>query len=135
MGFPQKILFVCYANERRSITAEFVFKQMLVERGYTFSKDPKGTELYVDSAGVNVNPQDYNVKQMTKELGDSANKIFTFSRNIEATLAAIHQQNPAKIINLEISDRWQCGHPELMGIIKEKLTPYVFEWYLPLNNG
>lgn len=132
MGPPKSILFVCRANERRSITAEFVFKQLLNTRGYEYYNKPNERGVYVDSAGVKVDlcSENWNVKQMTHELGNLAERIFTFNKNLEAEIIVNYHQNPTKIINLDVADRWPCGHPNLIKELEEKLISYVSKWYL-----
>jgi len=131
MDYPKSVLFVCRGNERRSPTGEYVWKKLLVKQRYEHSNKPDSTKVYVDSAGVNVNScsENYNAKQMTRELGDLAETIFTFNRNLEAELIRDYHQSPSKIINLEVTDRWPCGHPVLIKELEEKLMPYVQEWY------
>jgi len=131
MNYPKSVLFICRGNERRSPTAEYVFKQSLNNRGYEHSNKPHEKEIYVDSAGVNVDScsENWNAKQMTKELGDLAERIFTFNKNLEVEIIRDYHQSPSKIINLDVADRWPCGHPALIKELEEKLGPYVLGWY------
>ena len=128
MSPPRRVLFVCHANRRRSVTAELVFRELLENHGYEFSNESSRKCLYVDSAGIDVDPQDYCVKQMTQELGDWAERIFTFSSNLEFAIVTDYKQSPNKIRNLNVADRLPCGHPELIEEIREKLLPYLSDY-------
>jgi len=125
MGFPKTILFVCNANRRRSVTSELVFKNLLEKQGYMISHSPTEEGIYVSSAGVFADENDYNVTQMTVEIGDKADYIFTFNESIKARLVLQYKQNPEKIINLSVADVYEVGHPKLMSELEEKLLPYI----------
>lgn len=129
---PRSVLFVCYANQNRSPTAELVFKQELEKRGYKEAYNGLENEVRVNSAGVNANPDTYDT-QMTRELGDRAEWIVTFSRNLKAEIILKFHQPEEKITDLSIPDRYHCGEPALMDICRSKLQPYMNRWYPPIK--
>ena len=105
----QKILFICSQNKLLSPTAEQVFSEM---RG-----------LDVLSAGTNNDA----VTPLTSELVKWADKIFVMESMHREKLRKRFRSslNGKKIICLGIPDDFSYMGPELIAILKKKVTPFL----------
>ena len=105
----RNVLFVCSANLLRSPTAEQVF-----------NKEPL---LEVRSAGLD----EKAVVPMTAELLEWADIVFVMEnmhRNeIRKKFKEIY--NEKCIICLSIPDEYDCMDPELVEVLKERVTPFI----------
>jgi len=128
MKAPKSVLFVCFANINRSTTAEWVFKRELEKRGYKEGSGGLENEIKVNSAGTYAD-MEVNSTQLTIELGDEYERIFTFSRNLRYEIIHKFNQAPKKVTNMDIPDVYHCGEPALIEICRKKLQPYMNRWY------
>jgi predicted protein tyrosine phosphatase len=102
----KRALFVCSGNVDRSPTAEALLK---------------GREgLEVKSAGT----WEGAPTVVSKELIDWADTIFVMEEHHQETLKRIDAKAENKIIVLDIDDRYLRNDPELVRILKEKLSGY-----------
>src|SRR6056297_1920099 len=101
-----RILFVCTANKLRSPTAEDVFR------------DTPGIEVL--SAGTDASAP----RPLTKELVASADVIFAMETHHRERIRKKFKQRPAdnRIITLHIPDEFERGDPELIALLKEKVS-------------
>ncbi len=104
----QNYLFVCYANENRSPTAEEVCRK--IARRY-------GLGINAGSAGMSKGSN----RPLKKEIADKADKIFVMEDEMVATLVNQYGQNPVKILCLNIPDIYGRDDPWLIGILEDKL--------------
>ncbi len=102
-----RILFVCTANKLRSPTAEDVF------RGWP------GVDAI--SGGTDSSAP----RPLTKELVASADMIFAMETHHREYIRKKFKQRPSdsKIITLHIPDEYERGDPELVSLLKEKISP------------
>ena len=105
----QKILFICSQNKLRSPTAEHVFSEM--------------AGLDVQSAGTNNDA----VTPLTSELVEWADKIFVMENMHREKLRKRFRSslNGKKIICLGIPDDFRYMDPELITILKKKVSPFL----------
>jgi protein-tyrosine phosphatase len=106
---PIRVLFVCHYNRRRSATAERVF-----------SKDPG---LDVRSAGSGREA----LVRVNERMLDWADVVFVMD---DSQSRALGEQFPghqglAKIINLDVPDRWPFLHADLVALLRERATPHL----------
>ena len=101
------MLFVCTGNIDRSPTAE------------ALPKEKEGFE--VKSAGTWMGAR----KVVSKELIDWADIVFVMEEHHKEALIKIDQNAEAKIIVLGVDDHYLKGDPELMRILKERLSEYL----------
>ena len=103
---PMKVLFVCTANKLRSPTAEDVFK------------DYPGIEAM--SAGTDSEAP----TPLTKELVASADLIVVMETHHRERIRKKFKQRPpdSRIITLHIPDEYERGDPELIELLKSKVT-------------
>ena len=99
-------MFVCSGNVDRSPTAEALLRER------------EGFE--VKSAGT----WDGASKVVSKELIDWAEMIFVMEEHHREALIKIDQNAEAKIVVLGVDDNYLKGDPELLRILKEKLSGY-----------
>ncbi len=110
MEKKQKILFVCTANTHRSPTAQDLF-----------SKDKR---FEVRSCGIHP----LSPTPISKELVEWADIIFVFCERLEGHRTFIEDKFPnlkKPIIDLNIPDNYWREDPELIAILKKKLTNYL----------
>jgi predicted protein tyrosine phosphatase len=103
----RKILFVCSGNIDRSPTAEQLFKNY------------KGLE--VKSAGTDrkaPNP-------ISADLIQWADKIFAMEEKHKRQILRICPEASEKIIVLNIEDLYEKNDPQLITILKTKVTPHL----------
>lgn len=108
----QNYLFVCYANENRSPTAEEVCRSMA---------QMHNLEIDASSAGISRGAN----RPLTKEMADKADKIFVMEEDMEAELVQCYLQSPAKIICLDIPDVYGRDDPILVYILEGKLYEFL----------
>ena len=119
----RKFLFVCYANQNRSKTGERIFRELLEERGYKVSDDVDARRgRVVLSAGFETNGEG---RQLSKELADKFDEIFVMSRGRSEELTETYKQDPRKIVILDIPDVYRKDDPELVGLLRLKLSEYL----------
>jgi len=101
-----KVLFVCTANKLRSPTAEDVFR------------DYPGIEAM--SAGTDANAP----TPLTKELVASVDLIIVMENYHREHIRKKFKQRPSdsRIITLNIPDEFERGDPELIELLKSKVT-------------
>jgi len=105
----KRVLFVCSGNIDRSPTAEALLK------------GKEGFE--VKSAGTWIGARTI----VSKELIDWADMIFVMEGHHKEALKQIDSKAEKKIIVLDIDDRYLRGDPELVRILKERLSKYLGE--------
>ncbi len=124
----KRVLFVCYANQHRSPTAERVFKEMAIKLGYgvedySFGKRPK-YDFKVSSAGVDIG-EGRNWGKESNKLEEQFDLIFALDKGVATTLVEKCDVPQNRIINLNILDIYKKDDPELIEILKQKLEPYL----------
>jgi len=103
----RKVLFVCSGNIDRSPTAEVLLR------------GKEGFE--VKSAGTWAGARTV----ASKELIDWADMIFVMEEHHKEALMKIDRKADAKIVVLGIEDHYWKGDPELIRILKERLSKYL----------
>lgn len=105
----QRVLFLCKYNRSRSATAERLFC--------------KRPDLDVRSAGTN---EDALVRVNHRML-DWADVIFTMDPTQQRTLQRMFPSHPGlkKLVCLEILDDFAFLQPELVKLLKERVTPHL----------
>lgn len=103
------LLFVCSQNKLRSPTAEAVFAGV--------------PEIDVDSAGLNNDA----VMPLSPEQVEWADLIFVMEKTHREKLLRkfkrqLHRQ---RVIVLGIPDNYACMDPELVELLRAKVTPYL----------
>ena len=108
---PTKILFVCTGNLDRSPTAEDLFK---------------GREAFeVKSAGTHIHAR----RRISQSLLDWADKIFVMERAHEDAILQLMPEAENKITVLDIPDNYLRNSPELVELLKAKLSKDLnIEW-------
>lgn len=112
MAKRQNYLFVCYANENRSPTAEDVCRKIA---------RANDLDIEASSAGISRGAD----RPLTKEMADKAEKIFVMEEDMKAELVQYYQQSPAKIICLDIPDVYNRDDPILIHILEGKLYEFL----------
>jgi predicted protein tyrosine phosphatase len=107
MKKPRNILFVCTGNLDRSPTAEDLLKDT--------------EELEVKSAGTSRRAPTL----VSKELIAWADRIFAMETRHKAAVVSIAPAAEEKVVVLEIADLYRRGDPDLIRLLKAKLTPYL----------
>ncbi len=107
---PKHLLFVCSFNEARSPTAESLFQ---------------ASNLYeVKSAGI----APLSNRVVDPDLLEWSDIIFVMSERDEghaSYLVDVYGVSKKKIIDLDIPDRFERGEPELILLLKEKVSFYL----------
>lgn len=103
----KKVLFVCTANIDRSPTAEEVLKHM------------NGFE--VQSAGTWLHAR----RRITEELINWADVVFVMERYHKEFLLNLSPVAENKIVVLDIPDIYRRNDPELIRILKDKLSTHL----------
>ena len=108
-GRPRRVLFVCQWNRSRSATAERLFC--------------KRPDLEVRSAGTN---EDALVR-VNQRMLDWADVVFTMDSTQQRALQHMFPSHPGlkKLVCLEIPDDFAFLHPELVKLLKERVTPHL----------
>ena len=103
------VLFVCGRNLRRSPTAEAIFA------------DVPGIETA--SAGLNPDAEE----PLTAELVEWADLIFVMEKAQRAKLSSRFRDalKRARVICLDIPDRFEVMDPELVRLLRAKVTPLL----------
>ena len=105
----RKVLFVCSGNIDRSPTAEALLK------------GKQGFE--VKSAGTLPSAP----MVISKELIDWADIIFVMETTHKEAMLSIDPTVAGRIVVLGIEDRYMQGDPELVRILKKRLSKYLIE--------
>jgi predicted protein tyrosine phosphatase len=105
-------LFICYANENRSPTAQEVCKKIAKE--YSL-------EIDASSAGISRGSN----RPLTKEMADQADKISVMEQHMKVTLITEYGQNPGKIVCLDIPDVYVKNDPWLINVLQDKLLEHL----------
>lgn len=103
----KRVLFVCTGNMDRSPTAEALLK------------GKEGFE--VKSAGTWI----YSRTRISKDLIDWADVIFAMEVHHKKVITQISLEAEKKTIVLNIPDIYRRNDPELIKILKEKLSKYL----------
>lgn len=105
----QRVLFLCKYNRSRSATAERLFC--------------KRADLDVRSAGTN---EDALVR-VNQRMLDWADVVFTMDPTQQRALQHLFPSHPGlkKLVCLEIPDDFAFLHPELVKLLKERVTPHL----------
>ena len=106
---PIRVLFVCHYNRRRSATAERFF-----------AKDPS---LDVRSAGTSPEA----MVQVNERMLDWADVVFVMDDEQQASLTSAFPRHPAvaRIVNLDIKDDYHFLDPDLVALLRERVTPHL----------
>lgn len=108
---PEKILFVCTGNTDRSPTAEGLFAEC--------------QDFEAKSAGTHIHAR----RRISKSLLDWADKIFVMERVHEDALLQLKPDVENKITVLDIPDNYLRNDPELVKLLKAKLSKHLnLEW-------
>lgn len=105
----KRVLFVCSGNVDRSPAAEAILR----------GKDG----LEVKSAGTWKDAKTV----VSKELIDWADMIFAMEEHHKEVLREIDPESEKKIIVLGVGDNYLRNDPELVNVLKEKLSKYFGE--------
>ncbi len=108
----QRYLFICAANRNRSPTAEDVARVLAGE---------SGLDIEVRSAGISP----FSERPLTKEMADWADLIFVMEDYMVRVLEESYDQDPRKIVCLDIPDLYERGDPVLVYLLGESLKPYL----------
>lgn len=113
-----KVLFVCRGNRRRSPSAESMFNQIAVEKGYrVYGKNCfEDCDFYTMSAGI----LEEAVIPMTKQFWEYFDRIIALDDSIKIGLERAYGTSK-KIESFQIPDFWPRYDPELMGILRPKI--------------
>jgi predicted protein tyrosine phosphatase len=105
----KNVLFVCGKNRRRSPTAEQIFAE--------------NPQLEVASAGISADADN----PLTPDLIEWANVIFVMEKAHQQKMAARFRTSlkHARVICLGIPDKYGFMDPELVRILKSKVTAYL----------
>lgn len=110
----QNYLFVCYANSQRSPTAEGVCREIA---------RVNDLEIDASSSGISKGAD----RPLTKEMADKADQIFVMQDYMKTRLVQDYEQNPGKIVCLEIPDIYNRDDPILIHILESKLYGFFAE--------
>ena len=108
----KRYLFVCYANEQRSRTAEEVCKKMAKQRGL---------DIAVNSAGIALGANN----PLTKELVNQADIIFVMQDYMQTAVEEKYAGKGKNIVCLDIPDIYYRNAPHLIRILQKKLQHYL----------
>ena len=105
----QRVLFLCKYNRSRSATAERLFC--------------KRPDLEVRSAGTN----EEALVRVNQRMLDWADVVFTMDSTQQRALQHMFPSHPGlkKLVCLEIPDDFAFLHPELVKLLKERVTPHL----------
>jgi len=108
---PKKVLFVCTGNMDRSPTAEDLLK---------------GREDFeATSAGTWMHAQ----RRISESLLDWADKIFVMEKEHKAAILHLKPDVEKKIIVLDLPNNYPRNDPELVRLLKAKLSKHLnIEW-------
>jgi predicted protein tyrosine phosphatase len=105
-------LFVCYANMDRSPTAEAVCARIAQENNL---------DIVASSAGVSRGA----TRPVTKEMADLADRIFVMEPSMVTEMVEGYNQNPAKIVCLDILDVYAQNDPVLVQRLEAEMYKYL----------
>jgi predicted protein tyrosine phosphatase len=106
---PIRVLFVCHYNRKRSATGERVF-----------GKDPS---LDVRSAGTS----EEAMVQVNERMLDWADIVFVMDEDQQKFIVRAFPGHPAvaRMVTLNIEDRYHFLDPELVAMLRERVTPHL----------
>ncbi len=108
---PQRLLFVCTANQHRSRTGEDLYR---------------GNPRYeVRSAGTDVYYAEPNECPLTDELLEWADIVFVMEPYHREAIEERFLGRPGRVVVLDIEDRYSRGEPELVRLLQKRLSPYL----------
>ncbi len=99
-------------NADRGPTAVNICRRMASE---------KGIEIDAESAGLMVD----GGRQLTKEIADSADRIFVMEHYMKDLVIKDYSQNSEKITAFNIPDNYEKDDPELVSWLEEELARWV----------
>jgi predicted protein tyrosine phosphatase len=105
-------LFVCYANEQRSRTAEEVCRKMA---------EQKGLDIAVSSAGIAHGANN----PLTKELVNQADIIFVMEDYMQTAVEQEYGGKAKSIVCFDIPDIYYRNDPQLIRTLQQLLHPYL----------
>ena len=106
----ERILFICTANLDRSRTAEDLYRH-----------DPR---YEVRSAGT----APYATRVVDLDLVNWADRIFVMNERTDRHRSLLLVRFPGlarPVIDLDVEDRWGRGHPDLVSLLRQRLTPHL----------
>lgn len=124
MKKPISVLFVCRANRNRSPTAEQVFRELVREwgrRAYDSMECATNYDVHVSSAGYDADDEGNPLDQ---DMLDAATFVFALDRNVADALRERYTIKPTKLLVLDVPDRYHCGFPDLVELLRTQLAPY-----------
>lgn len=109
LSMSKNVLFICSQNKLRSPTAEQIFS------------DHPGIET--SSAGTNNDAEN----PLTPEIVEWADIIFTMERSHQTKLQQRFRKSlkAKRVINLGIPDEFRFMDPDLVAILKKRVTPHI----------
>lgn len=107
----RRVLFVCTANTHRSRTAEDMF-----------GDDPR---YQVRSAGTDVMDSVPEEQPVTEELLRWADLLFVMEDYHRQALQDRFPESSGRVVVLGIEDRYYRGEPELIRLLRRRLSPYL----------
>ncbi len=113
---PERLhyLFVCRANVDRSPTAEAVCRRIAAENGL---------DIEANSAGVS----DGALRPVTKKMADLADRVFVMEPDMEREMIREYDQDPAKIVCLNVPDLYERDEPDLVKMLEQKLYGHLMQ--------
>jgi predicted protein tyrosine phosphatase len=108
----KRYLFVCYANQQRSRTAEDVCRKMAKQRGL---------DIAVDSAGIAPGANN----PLTKELINQADIIFVMQDYMQTAVEEEYAGKGKNIVCFDIPDIYYRNDPHLIRILQKHLQHYL----------
>ena len=108
----KRYLFVCYANEQRSRTAEELCKKMAKERGL---------DIAVNSAGIARGANN----PLTEEQVNQADIIFVMEDYMQTAVEQEYAGKGKNIVCFDIPDIYYRNDPHLIKILQGKLQHYL----------
>lgn len=125
MKKPIRVLFVCRANRNRSPTAERVFAELVRAWGRTVFDPLHPTarhDVQVASAGYEA---DDDGNPLDQAMLDAATYVFALDQDVANELKRRRYRiGASKLLILDVPDRYHCGFPDLVEILRAQLDPY-----------
>jgi len=125
-----KYLFVCYANQNRSIVGESVFRDLLTGRGFSVGgfKELGEFDFYVDSAGIN--PKDES-RRFDNVIVAGVRNVFVADERIRRLLRSdFNFDDEPRTVNLEIPDIYDITNDRKRKVLEEYMRLRLV-YYLP----
>ena len=125
MKKPISVLFVCRANRNRSPTAARVFTDLVREWGrkpFDSMTCATGYDVHVASAGYDADDEGNPLDQA---MLDAATYVFALDQAVADELRRRRYRiKAAKFLILDVPDRYHCGFPDLVELLRSQLAPY-----------